>query len=185
MIRILALLLTALCVTHPAFAKFEVIARATIPEAFLKEFAKAKIHHGSDDILNVEIQELSPDERSAVSASLSEYKAIKPTISSSFPPFYPYRLRSQGVSGLVEALLVVSSEGSVREIYIRSYTDIEFAKAAALALKMWRFKRATHDYVVQVPIPFKIRNDGPANQRLQGTPAKAPSSSTEPEGRRP
>lgn len=155
--RILALLLTALCVAHPAFAKFEVIARATVPEAFLKEFAEAKIYH-NDDILKVEIRELSPDERSAVSASLSEYKAIKPTRTSAYPPLYPYRLRSQGISGSVEALIVVSSDGSVREVYLCSYTNIDFAKAAGLALRMWRFERADHDYVVRVPIPFKLRN---------------------------
>ena len=173
MIRILAIFLIALGVTHAGPARSEVIARAIIPEAFLKEFAKTKIHHGSDDIRNVEIRELSPDERSAASASLNEYKSIKPTVSSYFPPFYPYRLRSQGISGLVEALLVVSSEGSVREVYICSYTEVEFAQAAALALKMWRFKRAAHDYIVQVPIPFNIRIDGPANKRPEGTPEEA------------
>ncbi len=159
MTRILAIVLLALGIAYSGSGatRVDVIAKANISESSLKEYAEAKTHNGQE-FSRVEIQKLTPDEIAAVSARLGEYKAIKPTVRRGWPPYYPYRLKCMGVSGSVEALIVVSSDGSVREVYLCSYTDIDFAKAAGLALRMWRFEPAAHDFVVRVPIPFKLRN---------------------------
>lgn len=58
---------------------------------------------------------------------------VKPQVISAVPPSYPYELRKQGASGEVVVDFVVSADGSVREVEVRSATAPAFATSAGLA----------------------------------------------------
>ncbi|OQB94959.1 MAG: transport protein TonB [Verrucomicrobia bacterium ADurb.Bin122] len=70
---------------------------------------------------------------------------VKPQVLVTVPPAYPYELRKQGISGQVVMDFVVSPDGSVRDVEVRSATAPAFAASAITAMRGWRFKPGIRD----------------------------------------
>lgn len=70
---------------------------------------------------------------------------VKPVVLVAVPPAYPYELRKQGSSGQVVLDFVVSADGSVQDVEVRSATAPAFAASAVAAMRKWRFKPGIRD----------------------------------------
>jgi len=57
-------------------------------------------------------------------------------------PVYPAALQRQGITGSVTLTFVIASDGVPRDIHVVAATRQEFAEAAVLAVRSWRYRPA-------------------------------------------
>lgn len=87
------------------------------------------------------------------------------------PPEYPPEFRKEGVQANVTVYAVIASDGSVGDIHVWSVADPAFRRAAALAVKQWRFPMRESEALAVVPVVFKFDSAGreglaPSNPEL-------------------
>lgn len=70
---------------------------------------------------------------------------------------YPFEMQKKGASGQVTVYVVISKDGSVKDVYVTDYNEEAFAKAAALSLKFWRFAKLEQECLVAIPVPFNYK----------------------------
>ena len=58
-------------------------------------------------------------------------------------PVYPPRFDRENITGFAEVSFIVDESGLVENLRVTDSSDIEFAKAAARAVVLWRFKPMT------------------------------------------
>jgi len=77
------------------------------------------------------------------------------------PPAYPSAMRRQGISGEVVLTFVVSANGAVRDVQVRSASRREFEGPALEALQRWKFRPGRRDgqpvsVRMELPLYFRI-----------------------------
>ncbi len=85
----------------------------------------------------------------------------KPVPTKQISPNYPPRLKSLGISGQVNLLIVVESNGSVRNIKVEKSSHPDFDRPAIDALSRWKFKPGMKggkavNTRVRVPMVFSL-----------------------------
>lgn len=85
----------------------------------------------------------------------------KPVPTKQISPNYPPRLKSMGVSGKVNLLIVVDSNGSVRNIKVEKSSHPDFDRPSIDALSRWKFKPGMKggkavNTRVRVPMVFSL-----------------------------
>lgn len=85
----------------------------------------------------------------------------KPVPTKQISPNYPPRLKSMGISGKVNLLIVVDSNGSVRNIKVERSSHPDFDRPSIDALSRWKFKPGMKDGKavntrVRVPMVFSL-----------------------------
>ena len=90
--------------------------------------------------------------------------SVPPVATRKGPPHYPDDLRGGDVEGIAYVVYTVKSDGSVKDVMVRSATDVRFADAAAAAVKGWQFRPAQlngHpvDCRLEQPISFSVVYD--------------------------
>lgn len=77
-------------------------------------------------------------------------------------PVYPYDLRRQGVTGLVNVNCMIDEKGDVQDPKVEKATNDQFVQPALDALKKWKFKPAKRDgtaVAIRVTIPIRFSVD--------------------------
>lgn len=85
----------------------------------------------------------------------------KPVPTKQISPNYPPRLKGLGISGQVNLLIVVESNGSVRNIKVEKSSHPDFDRPAIDALSRWKFKPGMKggkavNTRVRVPMVFSL-----------------------------
>jgi protein TonB len=86
----------------------------------------------------------------------------KPSPTKTAKPDFPYKLKREGVSGLVAVSCVIDENGSVVDMKVTKSSHPDFERPAMDALKQWRFTPAKKDgkpVKVRVTIPFRFNLD--------------------------
>lgn len=78
-------------------------------------------------------------------------------------PAYPYEMRREGVSGMVNVNCMIDEKGDVQDPKVEKATNDKFIQPALDALKKWKFKPAKRDGTVvairvNIPIRFSVDN---------------------------
>jgi periplasmic protein TonB len=76
-------------------------------------------------------------------------------------PVYPYEMRRDGVSGIVNVNCLIDEKGNVQDPKVEKATNTQFVQPALDALKQWKFKPAKRDGAVvsirvNIPIRFSL-----------------------------
>lgn len=76
-------------------------------------------------------------------------------------PVYPAEMKRYKIEGEVSLLVIVDTDGHVKDPVVLKATDGRFGKAASEAVVKWRFKPAVHHGTkvpcrVQIPIVFEM-----------------------------
>lgn len=85
----------------------------------------------------------------------------KPIPTKQISPNYPPRLKGMGITGSVNLLIVVDSNGSVRNIQVEKSSHPDFDRPAIDALSRWKFKPGMRggkavNTRVRVPMVFNL-----------------------------
>jgi protein TonB len=98
-----------------------------------------------------------------VCSAFAEGQMESPVPVRTVPPTYPYEMRREGVSGLVNVNCMIDEKGDVQDPKVEKATNDKFIQPALDALKKWKFKPAKRDGTVvairvNIPIRFSVDN---------------------------